>query len=227
MFSSSVSSSSSRLPAPAGVDLLLAAVDVDAGLGALVHDRRRAFFIASSGSRIGCSTSYSTSISASASSAISRVSAATAATGWPANRTCVSRDDVVRARGRLALEPAEVGAGHDRDHARVRLGLRGVEAGDRGVGVRAAQRARDQHAGQAVVGRELVGAGHLVDAVDARQRLADDLVVPFCWRTDGRSRTSDIRRTLLRAPAAAGSSVSAPGLVSASSLPSDDGLERA
>ena len=85
----------------------------------------------------------------------------------------------------------------DRLDALQRHGLRGVEAQDAGVGVRAAQYLGDQHAGRRCVGAEARAAGHLVDAVGPEWPRADLLevarrvAVVFVERHD---RTPRIRR---------------------------------
>ena len=62
-------------------------------------------------------------------------------------------------------------------HAGQRLGLRGVDRLDDGVGVRAAQHLADQLAGQVEVGAEAGAAGHLVGAVGTIGTRADPLVL--------------------------------------------------
>ena len=74
----------------------------------------------------------------------------------------------------------EVGGGDDGLDAGQRQRLRGVDALDDGVGVRAALDAAVEHAGQADVGAVLGAAGDLVGAVGPDRAGADDLVLLLC-----------------------------------------------
>ena len=73
----------------------------------------------------------------------------------------------------VGIGRGQVAAGHHRDHAGERLGTAGVDAGDAGVGVRAAQKPAVGHPVQAEIAGELSLAGHLGDGVDARRVVAD------------------------------------------------------
>jgi hypothetical protein len=87
--------------------------------------------------------------------------------------------DDVREEDRV-LEPGDVrgfGAAQDGPHAPERLGLRRVDPPDAGVRVGAAQHPGVELAGQPNVVGVLGAAGHLQVALDARDRLADDLEV--------------------------------------------------
>ena len=80
-------------------------------------------------------------------------------------------------KGFLAGDLRQVGGGHHRLHARDRLGLRGVDGADAGMGVRAAQHLAHKLAGKLEIGAELGAACDLVHAVRADRPGADDLEI--------------------------------------------------
>jgi hypothetical protein len=79
--------------------------------------------------------------------------------------------------GRVDREVDDVGRRHHRLDAGQRLGLRGVDATDDGMRVRAAQHLAPDHAGHVAVGGEGRAAGDLVDAVGTDRALADPLEI--------------------------------------------------
>ena len=95
--------------------------------------------------------------------------------------------DVVREIAEIELQLArrhpfgfqfrDIGGGDHRLHAGQRLGLRGVDGFNNGVGVRAPENLAGQHAGQHQIGAELGPAGNLVIAVRADRAGADPFIV--------------------------------------------------
>ena len=73
----------------------------------------------------------------------------------------------------VGVDRRQIAARHHRDHAGERFGTARVDAGDAGVGVRAAQEPAVGHPVQAEIARELGLARHLGDGVDARRVMPD------------------------------------------------------